>query len=95
MGKYLAEFYLTRQAGLAVNEIAARAQRAAEQVSAEGVPVAFLQSIYVPEDETWFCLYETESLELVHAAVRRAELSCERIVPAQQIADSRPAASQP
>jgi hypothetical protein len=94
MSKYLAELYLARRNGRDVDGIAARAQQAAEQLSAEGTPVRYLQSIYVPEDETWFCLFDAESIEAVAAATRRADLACDRIVEAEHLTDMRPAATR-
>jgi hypothetical protein len=38
--------------------IAARARTAAEQVNSADTPVRFLRSIFVPEDETCFQLFE-------------------------------------
>ena len=85
MGKYLAELYLARRDGAELDGVADRAQRAAEEMSAEGAPVAFLHSIYVPDDETWFGLFEAGSLDIVDTATRRADLACERIVAAEHV----------
>lgn len=52
---------------------------------AEGIPIRFLRSIFVPEDEACFHLYEAGSLEAVRTAARRAELPFERI--AETVAD--------
>lgn len=40
----------------------------------EGVPVRFLRSIFVPEDETCFCLFQAPSSEEVREAAHRAAL---------------------
>lgn len=53
----------------------ARARRAAEEMRAEGTPVRFLRSVFVPEDESCFFLYEGPSAEAVRAAAGRAELT--------------------
>jgi hypothetical protein len=93
MRKYLAELYLPRRHGPGVDAIAARIGRAAEEISAQGTHLVLLQSIYVPADETWFCLFEVESADAVDEAMRRTGLSCERIVRAQCLPDARPATS--
>jgi hypothetical protein len=46
------------------------------------VPVYFRRTLYLPEEETCFYLYEAETIEQVQEAVRRAALSFERIVEA-------------
>jgi len=53
----------------------ARARRAAEEMRAEGTPVRFLRSVFVPEDESCFFLYEGPSVEAVQDAAGRAELT--------------------
>ena len=47
---------------------------AAEELTREGTPIRVLRSIFVPEDETCFYLYEAESVEAVREAARRAVL---------------------
>jgi hypothetical protein len=53
----------------------------------EGVPVRFLRSIYVPEEDTCFCLYEAPSVDAVRQAAGRAHLDFERV--AQAITQSK------
>jgi hypothetical protein len=50
--------------------------------------VRFLQSIFVPEDEICFYLYEARSADAVCEAASRAGLRFERITEA--VADSTP-----
>jgi hypothetical protein len=59
-----------------------RARAGAEELTREGTPVRLLQSIFVPQDETCFLLYEGGSVNAVRAAVRRGELAFERITEA-------------
>ena len=47
-----------------------------------GIQVRFLRSIFVPEDETCFHLYEAASAEDVREAARLAELPFESVVEA-------------
>jgi Nickel responsive protein SCO4226-like len=44
--------------------------------------VRFLRSVFVPEDETCFYLYEATSAEAVRTAARRAALAVEDVVKA-------------
>jgi hypothetical protein len=62
-----------------VQEAAARARRATEELRREGEPVRFLRSIFVPEDDACFFLYEGPSAESVTAAARRARLGVRRV----------------
>jgi len=48
-------------------------------MSREGTPVSYLRSIFAPEDETCFYLYEAGSAEIVREAARRAALPSERV----------------
>ena len=45
----------------------------------EGEHVRFLRSVFVPEDDSCFFLYEGASAESVKAAATRAELGIRRI----------------
>jgi uncharacterized protein DUF4242 len=55
--------------------VTARARRAAEQMREEGRGVRFLRSVFVPEDDTCFFLYESPNATAVREAARRAELA--------------------
>jgi len=57
----------------------ARARAAAQALSRGGTSVRYVSSIFVPEDETCFLLFEAESAAAVEAAVRRAQLAFERV----------------
>jgi hypothetical protein len=62
-----------------VQEAAARAREATEQMRCEGESVRFLRSIYVPEDDACFLLYEGPSAHLVKTAALRAKLGVRRV----------------
>jgi len=72
MGRYLAELYLPKGAASEVASATARAQAAAAEVVDEGTRVRCLRSIFVPEDETWFLLYDAPTAAAVTRAVERA-----------------------
>ena len=79
MVEFLVEIYASRTDAAAVERSAIRAQRAAEELTREGTPVRYLRSIFVPEDETCFLLYEARSAEAVRDALRRASLPAGRV----------------
>lgn len=56
-----------------------RARRAAEQMRRNGTPVRFLRSIFVPEDETCFFLFEAPTAAAVRDTARRAQLGARQV----------------
>jgi hypothetical protein len=54
----------------------------AQALAREGTQVRFLRSIFVPEEETCFYLYEGPSADAVRAAATRAGLRFHRITEA-------------
>ena len=77
--RYTVELSLPDAGCADVQEAAARARDAAEQMRRDGEPVRFLRSIYVPEDDACFLLFEGPSAESVRAAARRAQLGPRRV----------------
>jgi hypothetical protein len=82
---FLAEIYLSRANG--VDASVARARAAAEELTGEGTPVRYVSSIFVPEDETCFFLYQADSADAVREAARRASLVFERV--SEAVAESK------
>lgn len=80
MAEYLVELYLPRSRGDDLAAAAPRARAAAEQLTRQGTVVRYLRTIFVPEDETCFYLFEAESAEAVGNAARRASISFERVL---------------
>jgi hypothetical protein len=79
---YLVETYLSR--GLAGERASRerRARSAAEQLAEEGTCVNFDRSIYVPEDEICFFVFDAPSGRDAALAAQRAELDPIRVVEA-------------
>lgn len=77
--RYTVELHLRRTGWADLQDAAARARQATEQMRREGEHVRFLRSIFVPEDDACFFLYEGTSAESVKAAATRAELAVRRI----------------
>ena len=57
-----------------VSQLNARARAACEALTREGTHVRFLRSIFVPEDEACFHLYEAASADAVREAAMQAGL---------------------
>jgi len=79
MAEYLVELYVAQGDHAAARRHVAMAERAGADLSREGRAVRCLRSIFVPEDETCFLLYEADSPDLVAEAVRRAGLRLEHV----------------
>lgn len=82
MTEFLAEVYVSRTGCAATHEAWQRLVRAAAELTAEGQSVRPVRSIFVPEDETCFLLFEAGTAEAVHETARRAAVTCERVVEA-------------
>lgn len=88
MPEFLLELYVSRHAGDdAVGSSARSARLAAQKLTCEGTPVRYLRSIFVPEDETCFLLYEATRAEDVEEAARRASLPFDHIALAIGVRD--------
>ena len=87
MPEFLLECYVSRTDGGAVERGEQRARSAADELTREGTRVRLDRSIFVPEDETCFYLYEAETVDGVREAARRAGLPFERI--AEAISESK------
>jgi hypothetical protein len=77
--RYLVELATPGSGWQDLQQLTSRARAGAEEMSREGVAIRFLRSIFVPEDESCFFLYEGDSIETVGEAGRRAQLHIVRI----------------
>ena len=80
MTEYLLELYAARSD--AVDQDTERARLAAEEHTRQGTPVRYLRSIFVPDDETCFLIFEAGSADAVRAVAERADLSFEHVATA-------------
>jgi hypothetical protein len=80
MTEFLGELYLSRERGATVEHDEQRVRIAAAQLTREGRPVRFLRTIFVPEDETCFYLFEAPSAGTVEEVGARAALPFERVI---------------
>jgi hypothetical protein len=88
MTEFLVELYLSRTDAAALERSVRRARLGAEEQTRQGTPVRYLRSMYLPEDETCFLLYEAESAEAARRAAALADLAFERV--SEVIGDTRP-----
>jgi hypothetical protein len=71
VNEYLLELYVSRTDDHAVEQSVERMRLALEQ---QGTPVRYLRSIFVPDDETCYLLFEAASAEAVREAALLAGL---------------------
>ena len=79
---YLVELYHSRLGRDQLADAAERVEAIADEMSRSGTLVRYLRTIFVPEDETCFYLFEADSAEAVAEVTNRAELPFERVVEA-------------
>jgi hypothetical protein len=79
MTEFLGELYVPREHGVAVEDDEVRVRAAAAELTREGRPVRFLRTIFVPEDETCFYLFEASSAGAVREVGARAALLFDRV----------------
>jgi ubiquinone/menaquinone biosynthesis C-methylase UbiE len=79
MPEFLVELYVAHGDHSAARLHAESAAKATADLTREGRPVSCLRSIFVPQDETCFLLFEAPSVRAVEEAVRRAGLRHEHI----------------
>ena len=77
--EFLGETYVSRDNGAAVEHDEARVRVAAAQLTGEGRHVRFLRTIFVPEDETCFYLFEASSASVVRDVGERAGVRFEHV----------------
>ena len=89
MTEFLVEFYLSRTDAAALGRSVRRARLAAQEQTRQGMPVRYLRSMYLPDEETCFLLYEAESAEAARRAAALAAIAFERV--SEVIGDTRTA----
>lgn len=82
MREFVTEQYIPASGADEALACADTAHQAAEQLSAEGMPVEFVRSIFIPEDETCILVYRADSIDVVRAAAARALLRLDRVAEA-------------
>ncbi|MBV8083377.1 MAG: DUF4242 domain-containing protein, partial [Chloroflexi bacterium] len=86
MSRFLVERYLPGFTADQLAGAAAAAKKASAELSAQGTPVRYLRSTFVPGQEKCFCLFEGPSAEAVRQANERASLPFDSIAEAVHVA---------
>jgi hypothetical protein len=85
MRRYMVERSLPGFTDAQLPGAAGAAKEATAQMAAEGTPVRYLRSTFVPSEQKCFCLFEGNSESVVQAAQERAGLPYDRIYEAEFI----------
>jgi len=83
MPTYMVERHLPGFTNDQLPAAAGAAKSTTAQMVAEGTPVRYLRSTFIPAEEKCFCLFEGPSIEAVKDANERAGLPFERIHEAE------------
>ena len=82
MAEFLLEAFVPRSDPAVAERAALEAEAAADGVRAAGGTIRYVRSIFVPEDETCFLLFEADAKDDVAEVARQAGLPVDRIVMA-------------
>ena len=82
MGNFIVELYVSRGEEAALERGVELTRRTAERLTREGTPVRHLRSLFVPEDETCYFLFEADDASAAQAAAAAAGLPFERAATA-------------
>jgi hypothetical protein len=85
MPNFVVERYRSRSDPDSLRVVADKLSASARQVSPDGTSVRYVDTIFLPGDETCLHLFEADSESDVWAATRQAGIEVDRIVPAVQI----------
>jgi hypothetical protein len=77
---YLVERYLPGLTAADVHAAIGRLTAVAEEMAAEGIPIRYVTSAFIPDEDACFCQFEAPSLEAVAAASERAAFPYARIL---------------
>jgi hypothetical protein len=93
---YVAEVYVPRSRARAARAAGRRARAAAERLRESGIPVRYVRTLHLPDDETCFHVVEAASPDDVLELARRAGLGAVRVSAAvEALAGARPAGCPP
>ena len=82
MRAFVTEQYLPTDGAETAARDAGAARMAAEHLARRGIAVEFVNSIFIPEDETCIHLYLADSIEAVRAVAGLAVLTLDRVAEA-------------
>jgi hypothetical protein len=85
MPNYVVERYRPSSDRDSLLAVADRLAAGARQASLGGVPVRYVDTIFLPSDETCLHVFEAGSEADVLAVTRQAGIEVDRVVPAEQI----------
>jgi Protein of unknown function (DUF4242) len=85
MKTFLVERYLSASATSGLADSVARVARLCTESGSSTTGVRYLQSTYLPSEDTCFCVFRARSAEAVRAINNRAEFAFDRITQAVQL----------
>jgi Protein of unknown function (DUF4242) len=83
--RYLVESYGSGLTEPRVVQAARRLQDAVRDLTSEGREITCVTTLFIPDDEVVFCVFDAGSVGAVEDAYRRGALPFDRILPVVQI----------
>ena len=84
MPTYVVERYVSRSTSSDLRSEGEKVTQAAKELTgAEKSGVAYLSSIYMPDDEVSFCLFSGDSADSIAACFEQAQVAFDRILEAE------------
>jgi hypothetical protein len=87
---YLVERYVPASNAESLAESVSRVARICAAVEGAGPPVLYLQSLYLPTEETCFCLFQAPSPDAIRAVNDEGRFALDRITSGVLITASQP-----
>jgi hypothetical protein len=84
VAQFLVEAYVSAADPIGQAETIARLQAAATELTAADLSVRYVRSIFVPDDEVCFHVFEASSADTVEQVGRRAQLTFDRVTEAME-----------
>lgn len=92
--EYLQECYVAAGDPSAAGRIQQRVESAVAEMAAVGIRVRLIRTILIPEDETWFLLWEAAGVDAVREAAVRAGIVCDRLTEVMPVPAAAPGGDQ-
>lgn len=89
LARYLVELRRPALGWSELEALTSRARASAAQLGEAGTAARFLRALYVPEDETFFLLFEAPNRECVTRVVAHAGLACNGFAETVSSSDPR------
>jgi len=89
VNEYLVERYLPGVSASQIDDVSRRLAAAASELYADGVDVRYINSTFIPEEESCLCRFEARNASDVRRACERAGVELARVVETRDFSPTR------